>query len=248
MGARKPVLSPTRISTYLDCRRKYHYVYVQKLPRYFGARAAFSFGSSLHRALQEYHQAGGPDAENPEKQVSRLQEGWIGAGYDSAEEERERLSLGSEILSAYHESRGGQEGVTLFTEKTLRSDMGEYVLTGRLDRLDQLPDGALEVVDYKSGGHLPTPEEVGDDLALAVYQLLCVRTMGCPRVKASIYHLRTNQKISIVRAAAEVEPIAASVDAVFAEIQAEETFERAPGDHCAGCDFALRCWGKNVVR
>lgn len=235
------MLSPTRICTYLECPRKYRYVYIDKLPRYFGARAYFSFGSSLHRALQEYHEAGGAQTQNAEALVSRLEQNWIGAGYESAEDEHARLVQGREILAAYHESAAAQEGVTLYTEKLLRIDMGDYALTGRIDRLDSLPDGGLEVIDYKSGERLPTPEEVADDLPLAIYQLLCVRTFQCPRVKASIHHLRTGSKVSTVRTAHEVEPVAESIDALFTRIRDEAHYDPVEGDHCRHCDFLDRC-------
>jgi len=238
---RKWVLSPTRICTYLECPRKYRYIYIDKLPRYFGARAYFSFGSSLHRALQEYHEAGGAQTQNAEALISRLEQNWIGAGYESAEDERARLLQGREILAAYHESAATQEGVTLYTEKLLRIDMGDYALTGRIDRLDSLPDGGLEVIDYKSGERLPTSEEVADDLPLAIYQLLCVRTFECPRVKASIYHLRTGSKVSTVRTAQEVEPVAEGIHALYARMRAEERYDPIVGDHCSHCDFLDRC-------
>lgn len=236
------VLSPTRICTYLECPRKYRYIYIDKLPRYFRARAYFSFGSSLHRALQEYHAAGGADTQDAEALVSRLEEGWVGAGYESAEAENAHLSQGREILATYHESAAAQEGVTLYTEKMLRVDMGDYALTGRIDRLDSLPDGELEVIDYKSGERIPTPEDVAEDLPMAIYQLLCVRKFECPRVKASIHHLRTGRKVSAVRTAPEVEPVAEGVDAVFTRIRGEERFEQVEGDHCRHCDFFDRCW------
>ncbi|MBI3946917.1 MAG: PD-(D/E)XK nuclease family protein [Armatimonadetes bacterium] len=244
MAARKPVLSPTRICTWLECRRRYWYIYEKKLPRYFGARASFSFGNSLHRALQEYHRAGGPEAQDAGALVAQLERSWVAAGYDSAEAEQARLSQGREVLTAYHEGGAGQEGETLFTEKVLRSDMGEYVLTGRVDRLDRLPGGELEVIDYKSGERLPSAAEVAEDLPMALYQLLCARQFQCPRVKASIYHLRTHRKVSVVRSETELRPVAAGVDGIFAEIQEEKEFARLAGDHCRGCDFHRRCWGR----
>lgn len=242
MAPRKPALSPTRICTYLDCPRRYYYVYIRKLPRYFEARAQFSFGTALHRALQGYHEAGGPAAENAEALVARLEQSWIRAGYESAAEEQSRFELGREILAAYHQAGGHQEGVTRFTEKVIRVDRGEYVLTGRIDRIDELPDGTLEVIDYKSGLRLPSPEEVGDDLPIAIYQFLCARALGCTRVKGSLYHLRSGQKVSILRTADELVPIAAGVDALYACIRDDDQFAPVRDERCFGCDYYTRCW------
>ncbi len=244
MADRKLVLSPTRIRTYLECPRLYRYVYLEKLPRYFKARASFSFGTSLHRALQEYHAAGGPQTQDAAALAGRLEQHWIGAGYNSTASEQQRAALGREILAAYHDAGAGQEGVTRFTEKTLRADMGDYFLTGRVDRIDELADGSLEVIDYKSGAHLPSPAEVADDLAIAIYQLLCVRLLARVAVKGSILHLLSGQKVSVTRSPAALEPVAAAVDDLHARIRSEQEFARVADERCEGCDFFHRCFGR----
>lgn len=243
MARRKLVLSPTRICTWLECRRRYWYIYEKKLPRTFVARASFSFGASLHRALQQYHRAGGPQRQDASALIGWLEQEWVPAGYESVASEQAHLALGRDVLTAYHHQGAGQEGETLFTEKVLCSNMGDYILTGRVDRLDALPGGDLEVIDYKSGAHLPSVAEVADDLPLAIYQLLCARQFGCPRVKASLYHLRTQRKVSVTRTAEDLQPVAAGIDRIFAEIQAEREFAPLAGTHCRTCDFSPRCWG-----
>ena len=56
---RKPTLSPTRIGTYLECAVKYRYIYQDKIGRFYTkARAGFSFGSTLHNVLQDFHEQG----------------------------------------------------------------------------------------------------------------------------------------------------------------------------------------------
>ena len=56
---RKPALSPTKISTFLECAVKYRYVYIDKIGRfYLRSRAGYSFGSTLHHVLQQFHEQG----------------------------------------------------------------------------------------------------------------------------------------------------------------------------------------------
>ena len=76
-------------------------------------------------------------------------------------------------------------------EKMLKWDMGPFVLTGRIDRIDEhLGDGALEIVDYKSGRLGVTEEDVKGALAMSVYQLLAKRSNPDRRVFATIHALR----------------------------------------------------------
>jgi RecB family exonuclease len=43
-------------------------------------------------------------------------------------------------------------------------------LIGKIDRVDQLPDGIIEIIDYKTGKK-PAAKELENDLQLAIYAL-----------------------------------------------------------------------------
>src|SRR5580698_7454568 len=84
---RKPTLSPTRIATYLECAVKYRYIYHDKVGRFYQrARAGFSFGSSLHQTLQRFHEEGA--TRTPDELVEDLAQRWIGAGYETTQQEK----------------------------------------------------------------------------------------------------------------------------------------------------------------
>ena len=73
----------------------------------------------------------------------------------------------------------------------LKWDLGPFVLTGRIDRIDEhSEDGALEIVDYKSGRLDVTEEDVKGALAMSIYQLLVKRNHPDRRVFATIHALR----------------------------------------------------------
>ena len=72
----------------------------------------------------------------------------------------------------------------------------EHLFTARLDRVDQLPDGSVRIVDYKSGQawkKLATPKP--DDLQLGIY-LLAARHLFGPNVRgrAEYWLLSTGQR------------------------------------------------------
>jgi RecB family exonuclease len=62
----------------------------------------------------------------------------------------------------------GGEGVGV--ELDMRVQLGRAVLRGRVDRLERDPDGALRVVDLKTGSSKPTASEVGRHGQLGAYQ------------------------------------------------------------------------------
>ncbi len=190
---RKPTLSPTRILTYLDCAVKYKYIYQDKLGRFFlKAKPQLSFGSTLHNVLQTFHEQGA--AHTPEEMVTALETQWISAGYTSKEEEQKHKETGEQIVQAYHTAH--QERViaqveTIATEKTITCDLGDFKLSGRVDRIDRHTDGTLEIIDYKSGRWEVTQEQVYRDFAMRCYQLILSDLYPDTPIQATIYCLRS---------------------------------------------------------
>ncbi|MES1147398.1 MAG: PD-(D/E)XK nuclease family protein, partial [bacterium] len=114
----------------------------------------------------------------------------------SQEEMMQAMDEGKAIVTEYLESlaREPVTAKTLFVEKNLRIDLGDFVLIGRLDRVDEHEDGTLEIIDYKSGRQKVEAADVADDLAMACYQLLLKGAYPDREVCASILALRSNTR------------------------------------------------------
>ena len=245
---RKPTFSPTRINAYLDCATLYRYLYLDRIGKfYMRSRPGFSFGSSLHRVLQEFHQ-NGAHADSHEM-LADLESYWISAGYESAESEQEHQRQAKEIVSAYHrdfaalqeEYAGGIE--TIATEKTIRFDMGRFVLSGRVDRIDRYPNGMLEVVDYKSGRTDVSAEDVAASLAMNCYQLVLQKLYPGSAVRGTIYCLRSGARASYSLVGAAFADFEAEITEIVYQIL-DRDFEGVRPikiDLCDTCDFVSRC-------
>ncbi len=242
---RKPTLSPTRINTYLTCRVKYRHVYIDKIGRfYLKSRPYFSFGTTLHSVLQTFHTEGGVAA--PESMVAKLDEAWVSAGYESAEQEKEHREAGEKIVQAYavaHQARLEEAVETIALEKTINFDMGRFKLSGRVDRIDRYPDGRLEIIDYKSGKNEITPEAVASDLAMNVYQLILKRNYPDTPVFSTIQSLRTGSKASAELGETELTAFEAEITQLGNEILDCDYTAISPQkiDACECCDFLPRC-------
>src|SRR5207249_6348465 len=118
--------------------------------------------------------------------VAGFQTAWSTAGYQDPAEESEHFAAGEEMLRSYFEEvrRSGRE--TLWVERTVSWEYPRYVLFGKIDRLDRLPTGELEIVDYKSGRREVSEADVRDSLALALYQLVVTRRHPEEPVRAAI--------------------------------------------------------------
>jgi putative RecB family exonuclease len=246
----KPRLSPTRLRLYLFCPKAYHYYYVRGL-RWGEMTAASSFGGSLHRALQTFHQAGSLAPASVEELLEGFRSGWTTAGYRDSAEEAEHQEAGEQILRQYFEAAPIDGRETLLVERQIQWEYADYLLIGKIDRLDRLPNGELEVIDYKSGRREVTEEEVRGSLAMAIYQLILARRHPESPVLATILCLPTGATASVRRTGAELDELEQELGQVAARLLAEIEYAPTPGPHCARCAGERICpasWTKQENR
>ncbi|MCB8933436.1 MAG: PD-(D/E)XK nuclease family protein [Fimbriimonadaceae bacterium] len=169
----KPTLTPSKITTYLACPTRYRWTYVDARGRwYLRAKPTFSFGLSLHKVLERFHEQGA--VETVAQVLQSYEENWIEAGFSSAEEMADAYAEGKEILESYVEDvrRTPATSATILIEQTLRMGLGPFELAGRLDRVDEAKGGALEILDYKTLRTEVTEDDVRTDLAMGCYAVL----------------------------------------------------------------------------
>lgn len=250
--ARKPVLSPTRIRTYLLCEVKYYHTYLNPQGKwYIRARREYSFGTTMHAVLQHLHSAGGVEQVSVEQLQQVMKQQWVQAGYETPEQEAQFQQMGAILLQQYHVQQqqvlqqvpAEQRPRLLMQERLLRMDMGRFALVGRVDRVDEHPDGTLEIIDYKSFRSEVTPEEVHDDLAMCCYQLLLKAYYPDRPVIATIVALHTGHTASARLSDEELRGFRDDIRILGEEILARD-FEylqpqRIP--HCDQCDFLPLC-------
>lgn len=244
--SRKPTLSPSKITTYLACPSKYRWTYVDERGRWFlRSKSYFSFGTTLHKVLQRFHDSGDTGVETVEQAVAAVEESWIDAGYRSAQEMQEARGEGKSIVAAYVEQAtlAPTGAKTIMVEKQLRVEFDDFVLIGRLDRVDEWPDGTLEIIDYKSGRDHVTDEEVESDLAMACYQLMLHTLYPDRPIRASILALRSNTKGTWAMSDVEMEQFRTDLVGLGIEILNREYDQIDPSYRalCPSCDFLPLC-------
>lgn len=221
--------------TYVDARGKW----------YLRAKSYYSFGSTLHKVLERFHDSGDAGVTTVGDALKVYEESWLEAGYASPEEMQEAFGEGRDIvINTIEEELKRDPGVrTVAVEKFLRYDLGSFVLIGRIDRLDQYPDGTLEIVDYKSGRSNVTEEDVSSDLAMACYQLLIRKNFPGVPVKATIHAIKVGKKASASMSSEELAILESDIRVLGEQILATTLEDHAPSTKvlCDGCDFIQLC-------
>jgi len=246
MVAGKPTLSPTKITTYLACPVKYRWSYIDSRGKwYLRAKSYYSFGTSLHRALEKLHSVGDLGVPTTDEIKTAYEENWVDAGFSSAEEMAEAYNEGLDMLEMHVEQHRKRpiQGKAIFVERQFDLDMDKFRLIGRIDRVDEHPDGTLEIIDYKSGHRSITADEVGSDIAMGIYQLLLKRRFPERRIVATLYSLRTGEEASASMSDQEISDFERDIEKLGLIMLDEEYFELAPKwkPTCNGCDFRPLC-------
>ncbi|MCH7905383.1 MAG: PD-(D/E)XK nuclease family protein [Armatimonadetes bacterium] len=244
--ARKPSLSPSKITTYLACPDKYKWTYVDDRGKwYMRSKSYFSFGSTLHKVLQRFHDSGDSGVTTTSQALAALDESWIEAGYASQDDMMQAMAEGKDIIESYVEAVQAKPvtAETIYIEKLLRADLGEFVLIGRVDRVDEHEDGTLEIIDYKTGRDTVSAEDVEADMAMSCYQLLLSKLHPNKRIVATIIALRSGGQATSSMSQADLQEFESDLVSLRSEIH-DRDFEGmtpVPKSLCPSCDFLPLC-------
>ena len=91
-------------------------------------------------------------------------------GFGDSEEERQFRAKATQALVRYHDRFRDDDAEPVWFERSFQFKLGPHVLRGRVDRVDRLPDGGYELIDYKTG----RPKKAADlreDVQLALYSV-----------------------------------------------------------------------------
>jgi RecB family exonuclease len=265
MPRRLYACTPTRLSTWLDCPRRYRMSYLDRpAPPKGPPWAHNSLGASVHNAL-----AGWWRLPRQQRSVTAagdlLQDGWLQDGFaDSAQSaaHRQRCRQMVEGYVANLDPAVEPAGV----ERTVATRTDLIAVSGRIDRLDdRRPDqtrpgekrpGDLVVVDYKTGRHRLTVDDARTSLALSLYALAAERVLRRPCLTVELHHLPSGTVLawehttqSLARQLGRAEDIAsecATADerykaAAAGGPPADDVFQPRPGPGCGWCDFRAHC-------
>jgi putative RecB family exonuclease len=247
--------TPTRLSTWLDCPRRYRMAYLDRpAPAKGPPWAHNSFGASVHNAL-----AGWWRLRRPERTVPAagdlLDHGWIEEGYAGPAQSQAHRALARSMVERYVTTLD-PAAEPLGVERTVGAPTAQIVVSGRVDRLDARPgpagDTELAVVDYKTGRRALTTDDARTSLALALYALAAARIFHKPCRRVELHHLPSGEihawehtEATLSRHVQRAEAIAAECrqadERYRAGDETGEVFPPRPGPGCGWCDFRAHC-------
>ncbi|MFH1098483.1 MAG: UvrD-helicase domain-containing protein [Candidatus Uhrbacteria bacterium] len=184
--------------------------------------------------------APGGQTPNFDELISIYEQRWIDDWYESPGDKREYFDNGKRMLKEFYE-RYAREGwpAVRATEQSFTVKFGCYGVIGKADRIDDLSDGGVEIIDYKTG-RPQTALEAEDKLQLLIYQIAATQVLQLEPKILSYHYLVNNTKTSFLGTADEL----AGLDRIVRETGeriANGDFAPTPGRHCASCDSRKIC-------
>ncbi|WP_052423603.1 RecB family exonuclease [Nonomuraea candida] len=231
--------TPSRLNTWLDCRRRYRFTYLDRpQPSKGPAWAHNSVGASVHNALAGWWRE--PyERRTPLTAAILVTNGWITEGFRDAEQSGRWLGRARDLVSGYVATLDPSDD-PVGVERTVATRTKVIAVSGRIDRLDRRGD-ELVVVDYKTGRRPLTQDDARSSLALAVYAVAASTMMRTPCRTVELHHLPTGEIVewrhteeSLARHLGRAEEVAMEASAADeryrALVSAPQGTRRAPAD------------------
>ncbi len=243
-------LSPSRAADFLSCPLMYRFRTVDRLPEPSSPDAVR--GTLVHKVLEDIFDLPAP-ARTREAAHAMLVPTWAtiqlqeprAAGILEGLDEAAWLESGHASLDQWF----GLENPTrlepaereAFVECLLDSGL---MLRGVIDRIDVAPDGAVRLVDYKTGA---SPREGFESRALfqlRFYGLMLWRTRGVIPQVVQLVYLADSQIVSYEPDERDLLATERKIRAIWSailEARATGDYQPSPGRHCDWCRHQALC-------
>ncbi|WP_228389566.1 RecB family exonuclease [Cumulibacter manganitolerans] len=253
-GMPKPLrpVTPAKLDTFDSCPRRFRYIYDERPAPARGAPWAHTgIGSSVHAALRAVWDTA-PARRSVDGVLQDLRTMWPTAGFRDAEQSRRALRIVGEQLAAYVEEHVDFASQPRGIERTVGAPYGDLAISGRIDRVDELDDGSLVVIDYKTGRAVPTSDEARASMQLAVYAVAVERTFRARCARVELHHIPSgtiaaaeitepSRARQMRRAAATADDIDRARAEVAAGVDPDVAYPARVGPACGHCDFWAHC-------
>jgi DNA helicase-2/ATP-dependent DNA helicase PcrA len=184
-----------------------------------------------------------------------LEKNWITEGYHSKTHEKKFLEKGKKYLEEYFKSEFNPKVKTVATEKSFMIPLNvlkerPLKIGGRIDRVDTLSGGVIEIIDYKTGANVPTQKQIDGDLQMSFYALAATTLKEIPfakkaeEVKMTFYYFENQKKISTVRTKEQLDEVVKEIFKMRGEMENSD-FVCSGNFLCQNCEYKMLCNSTN---
>jgi DNA helicase II / ATP-dependent DNA helicase PcrA len=232
-------LSASDLDLYLTCPLKYKFARVFGIPQ--EPTINQRFGILIHNVLERFHkEAGAGEEDTLERLMDLFEAGWRRTGFGASDDELQFRDRAREAMRLYWEREREAEGEPVWLERKFDMRIGEHHVRGRVDRVDRLPGGGHELIDYKTGER-KSEAELETDLQLALYRIAAREAWEVEAEAGSYYYVLDAEKVAAPVRPDDAERVERTVLQVGAGVLGQDFEPRPSPAVCSWCDYRLVC-------
>jgi DNA helicase II / ATP-dependent DNA helicase PcrA len=182
----------------------------------------------------------GPRPGSLDRLLSLFEAGWRRAGFGSSDDELQYRDRAVAALARYRERHAGAESTPVWLERSFAFAVGSHRLRGRVDRIDRLPSGGYELIDYKTGEARAASEQA-DDVQLALYRLAAREAWQVDAELATYWYVLEDERVPVPATSDDAERVERTVHEAAAGIEGQDFEPRPSYEICSWCDYRLIC-------
>ncbi len=247
----EPGLSPSRASDFAQCPLLYRFRTIDKLPE--APQRATTLGTLVHAVLERLFDLP-PAGRTRDAAKDLLPTEWkrlvdkepavadlVTDSVDAAQffdDARARLGM---YFTLENPERLAPAGRELRLEAALE---GGPAVRGVIDRMDVAPDGAIRIIDYKSGATPKARYGQQAEFQMRFYAMLVERSQGTRPSLMRLLYLRDGGVKELAPTDADLAAVEAQVRDTWSDIQRRSSagvFPARPSRLCAWCSFQSAC-------
>jgi DNA helicase II / ATP-dependent DNA helicase PcrA len=230
-------LSYSQVSTYDNCPLQYKYRYVLNVPSQ--PSHALSFGITIHDTLRDFHRKLLFEPVSLENLYEMYTKNWHPLGFMNEEHRQHQFGEGKKLLKIYYETNKDSTVKPIGLEKSFKLSVGGIKFYGRIDRIDKIPEGGVEIIDYKTG-KTKTQKQVDKDEQVGFYAIAARDALGMQPKKLTYYFIEENKRVSTTRTPEQLDALRDKTQETIADIKTGD-FAPSPSMLCNWCDYNTIC-------
>jgi putative RecB family exonuclease len=243
-------LSPSKITAFTNCPLAFRFSVVEHLPEPPSPPALK--GTLVHRALELLFTEYPPGSRSRDAAQKALDAAWRELqdgdeldGLRLDEAETIAFLVDARVLVDRYLELEDPDGVrAIGLELNLSTEIDGVTVRGIIDRLDELDDGSLAVVDYKTGRAPRTEQSKSRLSGVQMYALMCEAELGRRPSVVRLLYLRDRIVISAAPTDQAMRGTRQRALGVWSAIERackDDDFRPNPSSLCRFCAFQAYC-------
>lgn len=243
-------ISYSQMQAFDICPLHYKARYILGIPT--APSSAQIFGITLHKTLGEFYKL---MQNNKSKQNAKLNvqdlltilgKNWTSEGFQDKGHEKEAKRRAEKILKDYFKKNFDPKKVPLEIELPFTIHLKNKLrVIGTMDRVDALPDGSIEIIDYKTGA-INSNQKSSYKFQLCLYALAAskinnpVFKKDLSKIKLTLFYIETGD---IFSETVTLDDLKATEDKIIKKVEEIENSNFVCNKNilCGKCEYKMLC-------